>query len=1207
MKVIREARDASAERGNSGASGSGPGPAQAGPSRFPAPRAPAPRAPAAPTPTYRRNRDADVISQIEDMPCKTTVGQMFRIAPGPRHEFIQRLQGINNQGRPDRAQQAAPAEPRASRPILAPRAIPDPNGPRPMEAAFESEAMYHAETLKHASRNINLVVKGIVTIFDEPFEAIIDTGASDTVVSHSVVRRMGLMNKMERCKTTFLTAAGKIERPMGMLRRLPITLGSLTLELDCMVTPANNYNMLLGNDYLKMAEADILLSIGKLRVRHGVDEYEDIPIDSEGRQSRLNMVHTITRADDRAPRRREVLSGQQRAQLRSLMAAYMKEHQTEDRGCYNGAPMDSASEEEESEEEEEEEEQSSEISSDADVTMQVPDEDYDPVPSPISSTTFDHQGRLEALLNDYTDIWAIQADITEETSEDDDMPSLCATDESEDGAESLPEWYEEEVPVFDQVEEPARLEAEPAQTEQRQAQLYTMKTTPVAEPALADSSWQQHADFTNKRVPFPASMKGYKVGDTVPLLLQTYWTCNSIRAVLLIEDEQGKQHPLEFANEDLDAQERLYSSEEGECYAVLHFVHKFRPYLISTPFMVEMTGSTMQWLLAKLPSDRLNIWVSGLEEFDFKYRPKRGTRIALWGPTPTPKDPPEDTRHVMTLHGFATNDEEEHDTDLYGGRYTDMDIWETEDTAWGIRDTENDPPAGADRQPEVNAALRDATDWQFQTDVFRSYNLRHGPFDVDACADNQGHNAQCQKWWCPNDSYSQQSWSGMKIWCNPPFGEIAKVLEHATASYLQAPDSTSALFVLPDWPDSQWWQTMTSSGICHCVGYYPAGSSLFTAPPVGRGKRRDMGPTRWGVIMMLMGKPKGAGIRIPWTPWPPTQPPTIPNVAAPAVDTTNFEMPKINPELTEAKLTDMNSLIEAYIDVFASGPSTGRTNLVTHPIDTGDARPIKERPHRMAQSEQQIVREELLKMLGLGIVQHSDSEWTSNVVVVGKKDGTKRFCVDYRKLNDVTRKVSYPLPRPQEMLHELGPAAYFRKIDLKAGYWQVMVDPADRHKTAFKTKDGLFEFLVMPFGLTAAPATFQRLMDRVLGDLLWNGAMVYLDDIIVYSNTWEEHVSLLDEVFRRLRAAGLKASPGKCEFAQTSMQYLGHLVTREGVLPDRSNIKAILDCPAPKTRTQVRSFVGMVQYYGDYVELLAELAAPPVRAIQEGCALPLGT
>ena len=134
----------------------------------------------------------------------------------------------------------------------------------------------------------------------------------------------------------------------------------------------------------------------------------------------------------------------------------------------------------------------------------------------------------------------------------------------------------------------------------------------------------------------------------------------------------------------------------------------------------------------------------------------------------------------------------------------------------------------------------------------------------------------------------------------------------------------------------------------------------------------------------------------------------------------------------------------------------------------------------------------------------------------------------------------------------------------KSGYWQIVVDPEDRHKTAFMTRDGLFEFLVMPFGLTSAPATFQRLMDRVLSDLLWSKVMVYLDDIIIYSETWQEHLATLDEVLRRLRAAGLKASPSKCEFGKTSIQYLGHIVNREGILPDRDNVKAIMDCKPPR-------------------------------------------
>ena len=187
-----------------------------------------------------------------------------------------------------------------------------------------------------------------------------------------------------------------------------------------------------------------------------------------------------------------------------------------------------------------------------------------------------------------------------------------------------------------------------------------------------------------------------------------------------------------------------------------------------------------------------------------------------------------------------------------------------------------------------------------------------------------------------------------------------------------------------------------------------------------------------------------------------------------------------------------------------------------------------------------------------------------------------------------------------EVLEELGKAQWFSKLDLKAGYWQIVLDSADRHKSASVTRDGLFEFLVMLFGRTTPPATFQRLMDTVLSDLLWHKVMVYLDDIIVYSETWEEHLATLDEVFRRLRAADLKASPAKCKFGQTSMQYFGHIVTREGVLPDKDNVKAIMDCPAPANLSELRSFTGMVQYYGNYISHLAKLASPLYQLYKKG-------
>jgi len=181
------------------------------------------------------------------------------------------------------------------------------------------------------------------------------------------------------------------------------------------------------------------------------------------------------------------------------------------------------------------------------------------------------------------------------------------------------------------------------------------------------------------------------------------------------------------------------------------------------------------------------------------------------------------------------------------------------------------------------------------------------------------------------------------------------------------------------------------------------------------------------------------------------------------------------------------------------------------------------------------------------------------------------------------------------VLDELGKAQWFSKLDLKSGYWQIVVDPVDRQKTAFITRDGLFEFIVMPFGLTAAPATFQRLMDTVLKGLLWKNVMVYLDDIIIYSKSWRDHVQALDDVFRRLRAANLKASASKCALGQTEMQYLGDLVTRDGILPDASNVQAVMDAAAPKTVRDVRSFLGMANYYSQFVEGFAAIARPLYR------------
>ena len=183
-------------------------------------------------------------------------------------------------------------------------------------------------------------------------------------------------------------------------------------------------------------------------------------------------------------------------------------------------------------------------------------------------------------------------------------------------------------------------------------------------------------------------------------------------------------------------------------------------------------------------------------------------------------------------------------------------------------------------------------------------------------------------------------------------------------------------------------------------------------------------------------------------------------------------------------------------------------------------------------------------MLAKDVIHRSTSPWASPIVLLKKKDGTTRFCVDYRKLNEVSRKYAYPLPRIDATLDTLVGSRWFSTLDLLSGYWQVEVAERDQPKTAFCTTEGLFEFKVMPFGLCNAPATFQQLMDLVLAGLQWSHCLVYLDDVIVLGKTFIEHLENLRTVFARLREAGLKLKPTKCAFFQPRVQYLGRLLRR---------------------------------------------------------------
>ncbi|PIK49540.1 Retrovirus-related Pol polyprotein from transposon [Apostichopus japonicus] len=214
------------------------------------------------------------------------------------------------------------------------------------------------------------------------------------------------------------------------------------------------------------------------------------------------------------------------------------------------------------------------------------------------------------------------------------------------------------------------------------------------------------------------------------------------------------------------------------------------------------------------------------------------------------------------------------------------------------------------------------------------------------------------------------------------------------------------------------------------------------------------------------------------------------------------------------------------------------------------------------------------------------------IVLVKKKNGGTRFCVDYRKVNALTEKDSYPIPRIADSLDAMTGARWFSTLDLASGYWQVGMAKEDRQKTAFITGNGLYQFRVMPFGLCNAPATFERLMDHVLSGLHWESCLVYLDDVIVYGSTFEVAKNRLKTVFDRFREAVLKVESEQVSTVSKSVTYLGHVVPREGVATDPDKIKALSEWPRPQRLTDVRSFVGLCGYYRRFIRGFAEIASP---------------
>ena len=278
----------------------------------------------------------------------------------------------------------------------------------------------------------------------------------------------------------------------------------------------------------------------------------------------------------------------------------------------------------------------------------------------------------------------------------------------------------------------------------------------------------------------------------------------------------------------------------------------------------------------------------------------------------------------------------------------------------------------------------------------------------------------------------------------------------------------------------------------------------------------------------------------------------------------------------------------------------GRTYLIPHRIDTGNNRPFHQPLRRHPRVHEEYIDRKVEEMIAQDIIEPAASPWASNVCLAKKADGGLRFCLDYRQLNELTCKVSYPLPRISSCLDALGGCRYFSTLDLRSGFWQTAMDPADADKTAFITRKGQFRFKVLSFGLVNAPSLFQRIMDLVMAGLSWDTCLVYVDDVIVMSPTFEQHVERLKTVFQRLETAGLKLRPDKCHLFQRRVSFLGHVVSENGLEPDPEKVSAIVNWPVPTQLSDLRSWLGMASYYRSFIKDLSVIAAPLFALTKKG-------